>query len=561
MTRLATPVAELGLGLASAGGVVTGTVTRDTAITRTGTSSYKADSTAGNVASSIQWTAPFVLGQATIGRVYFRFDTFPTATLVVLRFAGTVYPTLRLKTTGKLALFDPAGTQIGSDSAATVVLGRWYMLELSTTIGTGATDAAEARLDGVSIASASGQTWSDVLPTVLNAGWISGPGANRVLYMDDAAINDTSGAAQNSWPGPGRVVVLFPASVSAQGSWTIGAGGSIPTALSNSPPLGVADNVNSTVQARSISITANDALSVVTEPYSAKVPSGATVTLVQPFVDHSEGAGAATKNLDLAVTANPVGTTSAAFTAGGDSGAAGTWPANWRGAFGPAVVAPSLTLGTGATLRVRDVTTTNAAVLIDQMALIVEFTGGGVAIHRAGGAVADATAAGARRMTRSRRGGATADGTGGGSRRAARHRHGGAAADGTGGGSRRADRHRSGGAAAEAVGGGSQRIFVPPPPGVEIHRSGGATASGVGGGSRRVVAGLPIPPGPPSTGGGAGGGPGRVERSEQGGFVRRAGVIIERSGGAAATGLGGGSRRVHRYDPEVEVLLLAGMLE
>jgi hypothetical protein len=380
VVRLLTAGAELGLGMASGDGVVTGTVTRDTTVRRTGSASYKCDSGGGNSPASNQWNVAFTLGQAVFARIYFRVDVLPSVAATIMRFSGSAYPTVKIKTNGKFGLFDPSGNQIGSDSAATITAGdgTWFRVEMQLTIGAStADDSAELLVDGTSVASSTGQTWSVTAPTVLNAGWIVSAGVNRILYMDDVAVNDASGASQTGYPGAGSVIALRPASVSAQGGWTIGSGGSIPTALSNAPPQGVADVSTVTSQARSASATADDALSVVTETYASKLPSGSpTVTLVQPYADHGEGAAAGTKNLDLAVTANPSGSTSAAFTAGGDAGAAGTWPTNWRGTYGPAVSSPSVTTSSGGTLTIRDKTTNTNVVLVDQMALMVEYTGG-----------------------------------------------------------------------------------------------------------------------------------------------------------------------------------------
>lgn len=364
------------LGLLTAGVSITGTVTRETGTKRSGASSLKLDSGGANNPASVSVAVPFTSGQMDFGRVYFRFDQLPSQTVTIMRYSGAAYPSVRLKTTGKIGLFDPAGTQIGSDSAGTITTGQWYMIELGLTIGAGATDAAEARLDGVSVASTSGQTWSDTVPTALNAGAIVAPGVNRTWYLDDIAINDASGSAQNTWPGPGSVIVLLPASVSSAGSWTIGSGGSIPTALASIPPAGTADASTATTQARSISTTANDTLSLVTQTYDSKLPAGATITLVQTIVDHAEGAGAGTKQMDSSVTSNPSGSFHAAVPYGGDLGAAGTWPSNWKATFGTPVYAPTVTTSTGATIAVRDVTTNANAVDVDQMALIVEYTGG-----------------------------------------------------------------------------------------------------------------------------------------------------------------------------------------
>lgn len=522
MARNSTLVPGLGIGSLYAGGLATGSVVRDTTVARTGTASWKCDTGGANSAASIQWNAPFVLAQQSFARVYLRASALPGQTIQVLRFGGAAYPSVRLKASGKLALFDPGGTQIGSDSAAAITPGLFYMVELGVVIGTGATDGAEARLNGTSIASATAQTWSDVLPTALNAGWItSGAGTNLFLWIADVAINDASGAAQNSWPGSGRVVALRPVSVSAQGAWTIGSGGSIPTALSAIPPAGVADASTATSQARSVSAVANETLSVVTATYDSVIPSGATLTLVQPWADHAEGAATGTKNLDLAVSANPAGSTSAVFAAGGDSGAAGTWPSNWRGTFGPAVIAPTPTRSTGATLTIRDATTNANAVDVDAMALLVEYTGGGANYDRSGEATVTFDPTETEATLHDRRAEATLTLSPTGSKSVAHDRSG-------------------------------EAVFTLDPTEQEatLHdRRGEATLDMVPTGSR-IVDGAASPPPADAPVGGAG----DFTRMER--FVR-APALVDRSGEATFRLVPSGSVSVERAEPDAALVLLA----
>jgi predicted enzyme related to lactoylglutathione lyase len=204
VARKSTIGAELGLGSASGGGVAAGAFTRDTTVRRTGAASYKADG-AGGLTATGQWNVAFALGVACFVRVYFRVDSIAAAAAVaVIRFGGSAYPTVRINPADrKVQLRDPSNNLIGSASSAALVLGKWHMLELSLTIGTGATDAAEARLDGSSIASATAQTWSDTLPTNVIAGFITNP-TSGVMYLDDIAINDATGTDQASWPGAER---------------------------------------------------------------------------------------------------------------------------------------------------------------------------------------------------------------------------------------------------------------------------------------------------------------------------------------------------------------------
>src|SRR6266576_2199201 len=42
--------------------------------------------------------------------------------------------------------------------------------------------------------------------------------ATYTAYIDDVALNDTTGANQNTWPGEGKVVLLVPTADSAKGT-------------------------------------------------------------------------------------------------------------------------------------------------------------------------------------------------------------------------------------------------------------------------------------------------------------------------------------------------------
>src|SRR5213079_3376565 len=77
-------------------------------------------------------------------------------------------------------------------------------------------------------------------------GWITNPGASKVLNIDDVAINDISGTTQTSWPGEGNIVLLKPTSDNQIGSWTGGAGGTtnLWDAVNNTPPVGITGGSN-----------------------------------------------------------------------------------------------------------------------------------------------------------------------------------------------------------------------------------------------------------------------------------------------------------------------------
>src|SRR5205823_5625838 len=116
------------------------------------------------------------------------------------------------------------GAQIGSVSAASAT-NTWYRLELSVaTNASNIATTAALQIDGASIAS--GSTGSSHSLATIRLGFTAAPGASIDCHIDDIAINDSTGANQNSFPGAGSVVLLVPVSDNARGAnWVAGAGG------------------------------------------------------------------------------------------------------------------------------------------------------------------------------------------------------------------------------------------------------------------------------------------------------------------------------------------------
>lgn len=193
----------------------------------------------------------------------------PTNTIRIQQIGSGGQFSVRLKSTGKLGLYnDVAGTQIGSDSALTVVAGTKYRTQLKGVIGTGATDGAElrAKQDGPDsiypeeiVATTSSISVTDTQPTVVGCGVIDAPGNGMTLRFDDVALNDSTGTQEQSWCGEGRVVVSRANSrISTDTAWTTCTGSSaaadIIAAISALPPIGQADSTSHSVhhQARCI---------------------------------------------------------------------------------------------------------------------------------------------------------------------------------------------------------------------------------------------------------------------------------------------------------------------
>ena len=143
-------------------------------------------------------------------RFYFRVATLHTsgtATLLDIRDSSSATrASIRMNSSGNLQLFN-ATTQVGSNSYA-LSTGTWYMVEIEfNSLRAAGSDTLKARLNGTTFAASSAETLSTVQRFWLGncAGTTGAPN----FYFDDVAINDINGES-NSFPGPGKIVLLRP---------------------------------------------------------------------------------------------------------------------------------------------------------------------------------------------------------------------------------------------------------------------------------------------------------------------------------------------------------------
>ena len=324
-------------------------------------------------------------------RAYLRFSVMPTAATTMLlspRNAAGAIVSARITSAGKLQLWRDqlagaaSALQLGSDSAATLTTGTWYRIELSLKVnGTSATDDTELLLDGVSVASSVGAVnITDAAMNSLRAGHATAPGAaGCTCFVDDVAVNDSTGTDQNSWPGEGSIVALRPASDSARAAgWLTGAGGTtnLFDAVDNVPPVGVAAPTATSQISNAVSTTTEN-YDAVTGTYTAAGVTG-TVKVVQVIAQIADsGTAAATVAARLNHTANPA--SGAADVSGLTNAAAavGASPAGWQVRYGPVQYNPTVTPGTGATVRIGKNTASTTALYADYLALLVEYAPGG----------------------------------------------------------------------------------------------------------------------------------------------------------------------------------------
>jgi hypothetical protein len=365
-------------GSISEGGASFQTVAQTT-VARSGAWAVKVDSGASGVlALNLNLdTAERVLGRTYYLRGYFRFDHLPDSVATLIRWdAGAL---ARLTSGGKLQLWNEvAGSQVGSDSAETIVAdaATWHRIEISITIGTGAVDAMALQLNGVSVASASGLSLGDTVTSAATVGWpAETPGANKVLYLDDVAINDSAGATQNSWPGAGKIVLLAPTADSAVGTgWVDGDGtGTLFGSVDNTPPVGVATPANGTQIKNLTSTTTGNYDATMTTYAAAGIAAGDTVTLVQSWTSHGIIGQTNARNGAVQIVSNPA--QGSEDTVAMPTSVAGTWPTNWKQFWGTAQVGDiaSGNRGTAPVLRVGKRTATTRENECAAMFLCVEY--------------------------------------------------------------------------------------------------------------------------------------------------------------------------------------------
>ena len=366
------------------------TPTFDTTNPRSGLVALKCDSGATNSSSFATIpggiaTSVVPNGTTAYYRAHFMVPALPASTAQIMSAGGAAQLRVRLTPAGNLQLFDAVNAvQIGSDSVATVAVGTWFRVEVALRLETGATDYAELLLDGASVASSSTLALSDTAGNyVMSAGWVlatAPPGANTVVYVDDCAINDDTGADQNSWPGEGCVVTLFPKADSARGAnWLAGAGGTtnLFAAVDNAPPVGVAvGSATDTSQVKNAAKDTTGLYDTAVEAYDVAVASGGgglatadTVTLVQPVAAVGPGGSTAITH-GLAAASNPVIAEATLATA---ATAAGTFPTGWSALRGTVTYAPSVTRSTRPVLRLRKGTSSTTAAMACLMGLLVEY--------------------------------------------------------------------------------------------------------------------------------------------------------------------------------------------
>lgn len=159
-------------------------------------------------------------------RAYLWIDTLPDANDVIMGIlnATTLRCGIRLNTDGTLQLMDEDG-DIGSPSAA-LSTATWYRLELHLDVsGAGGTHVITARVNGSDFATANNRNVGlSSNRCAVGKRIPTGTDTTGIYYFDDLAVNSNTGSFQNSWPGEGSVLYLFPNAAGDNTQWTPSAG-------------------------------------------------------------------------------------------------------------------------------------------------------------------------------------------------------------------------------------------------------------------------------------------------------------------------------------------------
>jgi hypothetical protein len=199
-----------------------------TAAIDTGTSRYSGGSVKFTANTSGTAYLQYIYAASAVDnyvRVYVKFTSFPSSgsgQILSLQSSSTDRANLSITSTGVLVL-KSGSTQRGADSPA-LSLGVWYGIEIRNTFTGDSSCAARVWTDSYSSLTefASGAVAAN--GTRIRIGTINtAPGL--VFHATDLAINTTSGSAETSYPGIGRVVYMMPNAAGDNNEWQTSSGG------------------------------------------------------------------------------------------------------------------------------------------------------------------------------------------------------------------------------------------------------------------------------------------------------------------------------------------------
>lgn len=318
-------------------------------------------------------------------RFAFRVSGLPTSTkdlfLLTWAVAGG-FCQVRINTSGNLEIHEGGTTNVKATSSNAISADTWYVVQIN--LDTRVTqEGCTVLVDGTEWVTYSGNdlTANDITSATETRFQVGGTTAGGVdVWFDDFAVNDSSGANENSYPSQtGKVVLLKPISDAQDGSWTGGAGGTgidLSAAVDNIPPAGTATETDTTQieSADSSGDNATDEYRANLTTYTtAGIGASDTINLIHAFINHGEDVTTNTKTGSFGGQSNPSWTYDP-FTFGDNVGALGTWPTNWKWTIGTPQYAPSVTLGSSPVMAVRKTDTGTRVASVDFMGYYVDYT-------------------------------------------------------------------------------------------------------------------------------------------------------------------------------------------
>lgn len=110
-----------------------------------------------------------------------------------LRVDASRYPTLNV------------GSTLVATGTKQLLINTWYLIEIRVKIDD-STGVLALRVDGANDASFSGDTKPSTPSTVTNLDFYN----HNTAFLDDLALNDTTGGSDDSWCGEGKIILLKP---------------------------------------------------------------------------------------------------------------------------------------------------------------------------------------------------------------------------------------------------------------------------------------------------------------------------------------------------------------
>lgn len=331
-----------------------------------------------------------VLADIWYARFYLFFTAAPSAAFKFFGMnTGTTAPwpnvgiELMMNTDRTLSLYH--NNTARTPTSAALATSTWHLIEVRGISGT--SGQSELKVNGTSVVSVSGTTGQSGAFTQCQFGSSLGVTTHgNDLYIDDFALNDSNGSAQNTWVGDTSLKLLTATADSAIGTGWITSGNNVTnlyTNINNIPPLGIADVVNNEGhQIRNGSNIANSVYDATLTSYSAAgLAASDVINVVHPVVMTAAPVSTTAKQGTVGAVSNPAGSLGA-LSAGGTAGAfwsglaTGTYPSGWKSSLGPPVYGDitSGNRGTAPVVRINQVTANTRIAMVTLLGLYVDYT-------------------------------------------------------------------------------------------------------------------------------------------------------------------------------------------